>query len=158
VLGVNVLGVIWTAQAFVPHMLMLEGPRHLVVTASSASIVDVQGPFTLYAASKQCTAAVGEALTAELTPKGVGVTILYPGLLNTNIWDAARARPERFGGPTRAPESIADYWRNAQNPEVLVAPLFKTVAAGGGRCVVDTTREARPLFEQRTRRISDAFA
>lgn len=157
VVSVNVLGVAWTAQAFVPKMLAQGAPAHVGITASSASIVDVKGPFTLYAATKQATAAFGEALAAELQPKGVGVTILYPGLLNTNIWDAARARPERFGGERRAPESTAGYWRNAASPDVLIEPVLDTIAQGGGRCVVDTTGETKDLFEAKTNAIRAAF-
>lgn len=157
VVSVNVLGVAWTAQAFVSKMLAQGAPAHVGVTASSASIVDVKGPFTLYAATKHATAAFGEALAAELAPKNVGVTILYPGLLNTNIWDAARARPERFGGERRAPESTSSYWRKAASPDVLIDPVLDTIANGGGRCVVDTTGETKDLFEAKTNAIRAAF-
>lgn len=157
VFSVNVLGVAWTAQAFVPHMLKQDGPKHVCVTASSASIVDVRGPFTLYAASKQATAGVAEALAAELAPKGVGVTILYPGLLNTNIWDAGRARPDRFGGAAKTPDHVGDDWRRAQAADIVVGPLLEAIASGGGRCVLDVTGEAARLFEARVDSIRKAF-
>jgi NAD(P)-dependent dehydrogenase (short-subunit alcohol dehydrogenase family) len=156
-MSVNVLGVAWTAQAFVPAMLKLDGPKHVGVTASSAAIVDVQGPFTLYAASKQGTAAFGEALAAELGPKGVGVTILYPGLLNTNIWNAARARPDRFGGISVMPDAVGERWRQAQSPEIVVAPTLRTIAKGGGRVVVATDDQTLPLFEARVAATRDGF-
>lgn len=156
-MSVNVLGVAWTAQAFIPAMLKQDGPKHVGVTASSASIVDVQGPFTLYAASKQGTAAFGEALAAELKPKGVGVTILYPGLLNTNIWNAARARPDRFGGISVMPDHVGERWRQAQSPDIVVAPTLRTVAKGGGRVVVATDEQTMPLFEARVASTRDGF-
>lgn len=155
--SVNILSVAWTAQAFAPALIAMDGPRHFGVTASSASITDVTGPYTLYAASKQGTAGFAEALVAELTPHGVGVTILYPGLVNTNIWDAARARPERFGGVSRMPDQVGDYWRKAPGPEVLIAPVIDTIAAGGGRCVIDVAGDARAKFEQRSAAIGAAF-
>ena len=37
-LDVNVRGVVWTAQAFVPLMQAAEGPRHVGVTASTAAL------------------------------------------------------------------------------------------------------------------------
>lgn len=157
VLSVNIFGVIWTAQAFVPRMLATDGPRHVGVTASSASIVNVRGPFTLYAASKQGTAGIAEALGAELAPKGIGVTILYPGMLNTNIWDAARARPERFGGERRMAANVGDPWRKTPGPEVVVDPVLRTIAKGGGPCVVDAIGEARPLFEAKAEALRGAF-
>ena len=157
VVGVNILGVIWTAQAYVPHMLKQPGPHHVGITASSASLVDVRGPFTLYAASKQGTAGIAEAISAELTPKGVGVTILYPGMLNTNIWDAARARPDRFGGERHMDPKVGDPWRQTPGPEVVTDPVLRTIDQGGGRCAVDPRGEARPLFEAKTTSIRNAF-
>lgn len=155
--SVNILSVAWTAQAFAPALVAMEGPRHFGVTASSASLTDVSGPYTLYAASKQGTAGFAEALVAELTPQGVSVTILYPGLVNTRIWDAARARPERFGGVARMPDHVGDYWRKAPGPEVLFAPLMETIAAGGGRCVVDISGDALKRFEDRSDDIRNSF-
>ena len=91
--GVNVLGVVWSMQAFWPLLEAAEGPRHVGFTASSAALVSPEGDFPLYATTKHGTFAVAEALAAELAAKDVPSTILCPGLLNTNIWDAARARP-----------------------------------------------------------------
>lgn len=157
VYGVNVLGAIWTAQAVVPLLLKAEGPRHVGITASTASVTPVRGPFTIYSASKQATAAVGEALAAELAPEGVGVTILAPGLVNTGIWDAARARPERFGGARRLPDSVGERWRQAQGPEVVVRPAMESIARGGGWCVVPTEDDTAPGFEARHAAIRDGF-
>lgn len=86
------------SEGVIPSLLWANAGVGAGMPLITASIVDVTGPFTGYAASRQGTAAVAELVTAELAPRGVGVTILYPDLLNTNIWDAARARPERFGG------------------------------------------------------------
>jgi len=157
VYGVNVLGAIWTAQALVPLLLKAEGPRHVGITASSASITPVRGPFTIYSASKQGTAAVGEALAAELAPHGVGVTVLCPGLVNTGIWDAARARPERFGGARRVPPALGERWRAARGPEVVVPPALASVARGGGWCVVPTEDDTAELFEARHATIRQGF-
>ena len=59
-----------------------------------------RGAFPLYATTKHATFAFADALSAELEDQGIASTILCPGLLNTKIWDGARARPERFGGPS----------------------------------------------------------
>ncbi len=136
-LGVNVYGPIRTAQAFVP-LMPESGPRHVGITASSASVTPVSGPYTLYATTKQMTAAIGEALMAELAPKGVGVTILCPGILDTEIWNAAQARPERFGGARQTPGEVGDHWRAQPGPDVLARGLDEALAAGGGWCIVPT--------------------
>lgn len=157
VYGVNVLGAIWTAQAVVPLLLKSEGARHVGITASTASITPMRGSFTIYSASKQATAGIGEALAAELAPEGVGVTILCPGLVNTGIWDAARARPERFGGVRRLPDTLGEHWRRAQGPEVVVGPALASIAAGGGWCVVPTEADTEANFEARHAAIRDGF-
>jgi short-subunit dehydrogenase len=149
VYGVNVLGSIWTAQAFIPAMKAAGGARHVGITASSASITPVSGPFTLYAASKQGTAAVGEALMAELAESGIGVTILCPGILNTGIWNSGRARPDRLGGARVLPDEVGAHWREQAGPDVLIDPVNANIAKGGGWCVVASTRDIRERFDAR---------
>jgi short-subunit dehydrogenase len=154
----NILSVAWTAQAFVPGLRRKAGARHFGVTASTASIVDVQGPFPLYAATKQGTAAFAEALKAELAPDGISVTILYPGLVNSNIWNGARSRPDRFGGPRELAHEVGAQWRAAPGPEVLMPAVLATLADGGGRCIVDVAGDAKGLAEARNAAILNAFS
>jgi NAD(P)-dependent dehydrogenase (short-subunit alcohol dehydrogenase family) len=150
-MGVNVMGPVHTAQAWLPALKSREGARHVGITASSASVVPVSGPFTLYATTKQMTAAIGEALMAELAEDGIGVTILCPGILNTQIWNAAQARPERFGGARQAPDKIGDHWRAQPGPEVLEKGLETVLARGGGWCIVPTESDTESRMEARHR-------
>ncbi|MEL7446711.1 MAG: SDR family NAD(P)-dependent oxidoreductase [Pseudomonadota bacterium] len=156
-IGVNVMGPINTAQAWLPTLKAHEGTKHVGLTASSASVVPVSGPFTLYATTKQMTAAVGEALTAELAEEGIGVTILCPGILNTQIWNAAQARPERFGGARQAPDEIGDHWRAQPGPEVLERGVDTTLARGGGWCIIPTETSTTEAMEARHAAQRDGF-
>ncbi len=156
--SVNVLGVIWTAQAFRPLMDAAEGPRHVGITASSAALRAPELPFPLYATTKHGTFAVAEALRTELAQDGIGTTILCPGLLNSEIWDGAKARPERFGGPSRMDPAIAGRWRAAKDPDVMWPPIARTIAAGGGYLVCATDGEAtQAAFEARARAIAESI-
>lgn len=128
--GVNVLGIAWTVQAFAP--LMTGDVRHVGFTASSAAIRAVPAQMGLYPVSKHAGFAVADALSGELATKGIASTILFPGLLNTNIWDGARARPDRFGGERRADPKISTLWRDAKDPALMWPHIEKTVRAGGG--------------------------
>ncbi|MBD2841595.1 SDR family NAD(P)-dependent oxidoreductase [Erythrobacter rubeus] len=150
-MGVNVMGPVHTAQAWLPALKAQTGARHVGITASSASVVPVSGPFTLYATTKQMTAAIGEALTAELQEDGIGVTILCPGILNTQIWNAAQARPERFGGARSAPDEVGDHWRAQPGPEVLEQGLDTVLKRGGGWCIVPTEENTEKAMEARHR-------
>ncbi|QUL38526.1 SDR family oxidoreductase [Erythrobacter sp. JK5] len=150
-MGVNVMGPIHTAQAWLPVLKRQQGPRHVGITASSASVVPVSGPFTLYATTKQMTAAVGEALSAELAEDEIGVTILCPGILNTQIWNAAQARPDRFGGARQAPDAVGDHWRAQPGPEVLERGIDTVLARGGGWCIIPTEPDTESKMEARHR-------
>ena len=154
-LGVNVLGVVWTSQAFVPLMANADGPKHVGFTASSAALRKAEGAHPLYATSKHATFAFAESLSGELAKEGIGSTILCPGLLNTNIWDGARARPERFGGPRSAEPALSKQWDEAKSPQLMWPEIVRTIEAGGGylTCATDdgATRQA---FESRAEAIA----
>ena len=133
--GVNVLGAIWTAQAFLPPLFAADGPRHIGFTASSAALAAPETPLTLYAATKHASLGIAEALRAEALAEGVAMTILCPGLLNTDIWDAARARPDKYGGPRRMDPAIAGQWKQALLPQTMWPHIEARItddATGGG--------------------------
>jgi len=130
--GVNVLGAIWTAQAFFPTLYEGTGPRHIGFTASSAALAPPQPPLTLYAATKHASMGIAEGLRAEAAEHDIAMTVLCPGLLNTDIWDAARARPERFGGVRRMDPAIATQWKEALLPQTMWPHIAEKIAGGGG--------------------------
>nr|WP_070958609.1 SDR family NAD(P)-dependent oxidoreductase [Hyphomonas sp. Mor2] len=154
-LDVNVRGVIWTAQAFAPLMQEADGPRHVGVTASTAALRRPEGDFPLYATTKHATFAVAEALKGELAALDIATTILCPGLLNTRIWDGAKARPERFGGVRHMDPSISRMWDEAKAPEVMWPEIARVIGQGGGYLVCSTDQGGtKAAFEQRTQEIS----
>lgn len=155
--AVNVLGTLWTAQAFVPLMETATGPRHLGFTASSLALWAPRGDFPLYATTKHGTFAVAEAVRGELAAMNIGATILCPGILNTDIWDAARARPGRFGGARRMDPAIAGEWRAAKSPEVMWPHIERTVAAGGGYLTCSTETWTREMFDKRHAEITSGI-
>lgn len=157
-LDVNVRSIIWSAQAFVPLMEDAEGPRHVGVTASSASIRSPEGDFPLYATTKHGTFAVGEALRGELAGRGIGTTILCPGLLNTKIWDGAKARPDRFGGARNMDPSFSKMWDEAKLPDVMWPEIARVIGQDGGYLVCSTDGgETKAAFEARAQEISSGI-
>lgn len=112
VYAVNVAGAINTVRSFLPLVAKATGVRHVAFTASSNTLGRVgPGPLAVYAASKWATLGIAEAVAGEASALGIGATIFCPGLLNTRIWDGARARPERFGGPAHMPDETGEMWR-----------------------------------------------
>lgn len=155
--SVNVLGIVWSAQAFRPLMDAAEGPRHVGFTASSAALVTPDGDFPLYAATKHATMAVAEAMAGELAKDGIAATILMPGLFNTKIWDGAKARPERFGGPRHMDPAIAERWETARKPDAMWPAIKAKIAAGGGYLTCLPEPETVEAFEARVAALRDSI-
>jgi NAD(P)-dependent dehydrogenase (short-subunit alcohol dehydrogenase family) len=99
-LGVNVRGVANGLRSFVPRMIA-QGEGHIVNTGSGASFVATPrlGP---YCATKHAIVGLSEALRYELDGTGIGVSVLVPAGVNTNIGDSM-VRPS-----ANDPDSIAD--------------------------------------------------
>jgi NAD(P)-dependent dehydrogenase (short-subunit alcohol dehydrogenase family) len=85
-LGVNVRGVANGIRSFVPRMIA-QGEGHIVNTGSGASFVSTPrlGP---YCATKHAIVGLSEALRYELDGTGIGVSVLVPAGVNTNIGDS----------------------------------------------------------------------
>lgn len=117
VAAVNIWGMIHTVRAFLPLLRAAEGLRHIGFTASSNTLGHIPaGPLGIYAASKWAALGIAEAVVGEVASEGIGATIFCPGLLDTRIWDGARARPERFGGAVHQPEEAGELWRTTGMP------------------------------------------
>lgn len=95
VLGVNLSGVVNGLRAFLPAMVDA-GHGHVVNTASIAALIPIAGGGNApYAASKAAIVALSRVLVEDLRTAGIGigVSVLCPGPVTTNIRDAARNRP-----------------------------------------------------------------
>ena len=95
VLGVNVWGVIHGVRVFTPIMLGQGGEGHIVNTASAAGFVSMASTAP-YAVSKHAVVTLSEVLYHDLQDEkaNVGVSVLCPAWVGTNIWNSQRNRPE----------------------------------------------------------------
>jgi NAD(P)-dependent dehydrogenase (short-subunit alcohol dehydrogenase family) len=93
-LGVNLDGLIHGIRSFVPRMIAAGTPAHIVNTTSVAGFVSGAGT-AAYGTAKFAAVRVTEALYDGLRQIGapIGVTMLVPGLVATNIRNAERFRP-----------------------------------------------------------------
>jgi NAD(P)-dependent dehydrogenase (short-subunit alcohol dehydrogenase family) len=97
VIGVNLMGVVYGVQAFLPHIKAHGEDAHIVNTASLAGIVCPPGTAP-YNASKFGAVAISETLAAELAGTPIGVSVLCTSFVRTRIATSSRNRPARFGG------------------------------------------------------------
>ena len=90
-MDVNFWGVVHGIDAFLPRMLAQGAGGHVVNTSSMAGLVGMQG-FGIYCATKFAVVGLSESLRRELEPRGIGVSVLCPMMVDTRIGEnSARA-------------------------------------------------------------------
>ena len=122
VVDVCLWGVIHGVHHFLPHLIEAE-ESHIMSTASVAGLMSVPG-LGPYNAAKYGVVAIMETLHLEMQRDrnaDVGVSVLCPGVVRTNIATAQRNRPEELRRQRRqrpegeAPSETADARRRNAN-------------------------------------------
>ena len=129
VLGVNLWGVVHCLQAFLPGMLERDS-GHVVNTSSIDGLVTVRNAAG-YVAAKHAVSALSETVYRELEDVGssVGISVLCPAAVATDILNSGRHRPSRLG--PAAPAAVRDYppldgvMQPAQAADIMFAGLAK---------------------------------
>ncbi|WP_433235543.1 SDR family NAD(P)-dependent oxidoreductase [Actinomadura nitritigenes] len=115
---VNVVGQVAMAQAVLP---MLRAAKGRVVNVGAVSS-RMSGPaFGPIAASKAALASVTEALRLEMRPLGVKVSVIEPGLLDTEIFDKSGSSRRATG------------WRGDADAQRLYEGVTAKMAEFGAR-------------------------
>ena len=114
----NVLGLLYTAHAALPHLLKAaeDGPRHVadMVNISSVAGRVARSGSGVYNTTKFGVGAFSESLRQEVTKRHVRVSIVEPGAVATELTDHLRPeirelQQQRFAGVERLEsEDIAD--------------------------------------------------
>lgn len=158
VIGVNVYGVIHGIRTFVPMIRKHGEGGHIVNTASIGGLQMRPGWNTgAYSMTKYAVVALSEALEQELEGSGIGVSVLCPAAVRTSIYDSAKNRPARLGGPFERrqhaflKDTIADGLAPIEVGERLLG------AMRDGEFFVFTHSEPRRWIEDRHSRILAAF-
>lgn len=90
-MAVNVDAAFYTTRAVLPAMLEA-GRGHLVYVSSVLGRRGVPN-MAAYAASKAAVSAFAESVAAEVKPRGIKVTVVYPGTTATGMRDHQVDRP-----------------------------------------------------------------
>ena len=80
---INILGVLYTAKAALPHLKARKG--HMLLTGSAAGRRTIAG--SVYGASKWFVHGYGGNLAEEMAEWGGRCTIIAPGMVNTAFFD-----------------------------------------------------------------------
>jgi NAD(P)-dependent dehydrogenase (short-subunit alcohol dehydrogenase family) len=103
VINVNLWGVIHGVRVFLPRMLAGGDEGHFVNTASMAGLTTA--PFmSVYDVTTHGVVALSESMYKELALSGapIGVSVVCPGLIETNIMRSSRNRPEDLADEGKA--------------------------------------------------------
>ncbi|GAA1358903.1 SDR family oxidoreductase [Streptomyces beijiangensis] len=141
VLDVNLWGVIHGCRIFGKQMSERGQGGHIVNTASAAAYQPSKA-LPAYSTSKAAVLMLSECLRAELAGKGIGVSAICPGFVNTNITSTAR-----FAGVSadeekrRQKKSSRLYGLRNYPPEKVASAILRAVVRN--QAVVPVTPEAR---------------
>ncbi|MFV3126693.1 SDR family oxidoreductase [Niveispirillum sp. KHB5.9] len=159
-IGINLDGVINGIQTFLPGMAARGDGGHIVNTASGAGLVARTGG-VLYCTAKFAVVGMSEALGAELEPQGIGVTVLCPGPVATDIIDRTLAiHPAKTVKPM-APEVLArleekkKYLAGGVSPDAVGVMVRDAIL--GNRLYVHTDRTVIGMIEERSKALLEAM-
>jgi NAD(P)-dependent dehydrogenase (short-subunit alcohol dehydrogenase family) len=139
ILGVNLLGVIHGMRTFLPIMIEQDSEAHIVNTASIAGLAPGNA---LYSVTKYGVVGLSESMQLELQQGGYKprVSLLCPGLVNTDILNSERNRPaSRPNASPTASGSAAEAARQPLAPAITQGMSPRAV----GDQVVAAIREQR---------------
>jgi short-subunit dehydrogenase len=89
ILAINVMGVVHSCRAEVPHMIA--GKGGLIINVASAASFTCSSRMSAYNASKAAVVAMSETLFQEMAEHGVHVAAAMPGFFRTRLMENARA-------------------------------------------------------------------
>ncbi|MDP6978571.1 MAG: SDR family NAD(P)-dependent oxidoreductase [Myxococcota bacterium] len=125
---VNVHGVIHGCQAFIPRMIEQGEGGHIVNTASIGGLLPAGPILGVYTATKAAVVGISESYANSIEPHGIGLSILCPAFVATDLINAERNRPADLG--TRAGELediLGGGFEDGMTPETLGQWVLRAV-------------------------------
>jgi NAD(P)-dependent dehydrogenase (short-subunit alcohol dehydrogenase family) len=135
--SVNVFGMCHMVRHFVPllQIAAAHGEAAQVINVASGFGVAVpsMGPVqpSAYTGTKHAVVGLSDAMRKELKPEGIAVSVVCPGLVNTETWNSTSFRQPRFGGPqpgSAESRQRVETW--GQNPATTAQLILAAVQRG----------------------------
>lgn len=162
-LGINLGGVVNGVQTFLPRIAARGEGGHIVNTASGAGLA-VSGSGLLYHTAKFGVVGMSEALSAELAALGIGVSVLCPGPVATDIVNRTRGlQPGIDDGLTDAQReqsaaqaaAVTQWLKAGVTPEAVGDMVLDAVR--NGRLYIHTDTIMATAIEARCKALLDAM-
>lgn len=156
ILGVNLYGVINGVHAFLPRIQKHGEGGHIINTASIGGFQVQKGRRTAaYATTKFGVVALSEGLQNDLEDTNIGVSVLAPSAVNTEIYRASEFRPDRFGGPAARPNTPLPDLSGGLHPDAVGRRVIQAIR--DNEFYIFTHISTRDVLARRHARIIHAF-
>jgi NAD(P)-dependent dehydrogenase (short-subunit alcohol dehydrogenase family) len=159
-IGINLTGVFNGIRTFVPRMVARGAGGHVVNTASGRGLVPpMEAGSMLYTTAKYAVVGMSEALRIDLESKHIGVSVLCPGPVATDIIARASLTRPRPDGPVSSEQAEkvtarADYLANGLSPD-SVGDMVRD-AIRENQLYIHTHPQIADLIRRRTQALLDA--
>jgi NAD(P)-dependent dehydrogenase (short-subunit alcohol dehydrogenase family) len=159
IFGVNIGGNINLMQTFVPRMIGHGLGGHVVMTASLGAFFANSGS-GIYSASKFAVHGLSMAMRDALKGYGIGVSVLCPANIKSNIAESIRTRPEKYGASGYAVDereiaALHEIYSQGMEPEELARHVKAAIEEN--RFYVIPYPEARGMLEAIFQQALDAL-
>ena len=128
ILDINVMGIVYSCRAELPHMMASGGG--LVINVASAASFACSSRMSAYNASKAAVVALSETLFQEMAEHGVHVTAAMPGFFRTRLMEHARAPADARGFALKMMQ------RSNLEADEVAAEIVARAAAGATHVVL----------------------
>ena len=158
VIDVDLWGPIHGVEAFLPRLIAQQEDSHVVFTSSFAGLIPNVG-LGPYCVAKYGVVALAETLSREVRPNGIGVSVLCPMIVDTDLMaNSGRVRSSEYG-PASSAEPPQDLPSAATDPEVRAEDVARLTADAilANRLYIVPHQAARPSIQRRFERIDRAF-
>jgi NAD(P)-dependent dehydrogenase (short-subunit alcohol dehydrogenase family) len=164
VIDVDLWGPIHGVEAFLPRLIAQGGQSHIVFTSSFAGLIPNVG-LGPYCVAKYGVVALAETLAREVRPNGIGVSVLCPMIVETNLLaNTERVRSEDYGPPTASAAETVQQLASGPNArdddsvlDVEDVARLTADAILANRLYVLPHRAARDSIQRRFGRIDRTF-
>jgi NAD(P)-dependent dehydrogenase (short-subunit alcohol dehydrogenase family) len=131
VMGVNLHGPINGVMTFVPRMIGAGKGGYVVNTASMAALLAAGVP-GIYNTTKFAVRGLSESLRASLAPRGIGVSVLCPGLVKSYIYASNDIRPVELKAGAKPVDTanvkrLAEVHEFGMEPDVIAARTLEAM-------------------------------
>jgi len=161
VIDVDLWGPIHGVEAFLPRLIAQGGERHMVFTSSFAGLIPNVG-LGPYCVAKYGVVALAETLAREARPNGIGVSVLCPMIVETDLLaNTERVRSADYGPCTPSPAETVQQLASAPTDDSVlnVEDVARLTADAilANRLYVLPHRAARDSIRRRFERIDRTF-